>query len=167
MAIDTTGITKVLTDYGLLGVKALRDDVDRVSATGKTSDSIRFEISLDASGNISLTFYGRQFFKTLETGRGPRKSSTYGQFDLNLEEYLDARNLPFKTSKSGIKYYKMGNSWVSAKSLAHKINKEGDSTYRKGGRIVYTPTLTKLADELKSAITREFGKFIIRDILKN
>lgn len=166
MAEGSQSIVKTLTDYGKLGVMALREDVQKFSATGKTANSIRFEVSIEP-GDITLTFLARAFFKALETGRAPRKSSTYGHFDVNLEEYLEARNLPSKTSKSGVKYFKMGKSLVSAKSLAHKINKEGDSVYREGGRIVYTPTLTKLASELKRAITQEFSKFIIRDILKN
>lgn len=143
----------------------MRTDVQKVSATGKTADSIRFEVSV-SKDNIILSFFGRQFFKALETGRGPRKSSQYGKFDIGLEEYLDSRGVQTKVSKGGIKYYKLGNSWMSAKSLAYKINKEGDSVYNGGGRIVYSKTLTKLVSELKRAITQDFAKFYIKEILK-
>lgn len=158
-------IERTLTDYGKLGVMALRKDVQKVSATGKTADSIRFEISSGSNGEITLQILGRQFFKALETGRGPRKSSTYGQFDLNLDEYLKARGLPTKTSKSGVVYYQMGEYWFSAKSLAWKINKYGDSIFRQGGREVYSQTLVKLAREIKSAIVSVFPKLFIREVL--
>jgi len=164
--MDLTPEIATLNKFGLIGVRALRQDVEKVSATGETEDSIRFEVSVENNQTtLSLTFFGRKFFKTLETGRGPRKSSTYGEFDQHLEEYLQARGAPSKTSKSGVKYFKLGNSWVSAKSLAHKINKEGDSVYRAGGRVVYSPTLTKLVSEIKSAISRDFTKLYIREIL--
>jgi hypothetical protein len=159
-------IVNTLTEYGKLGVLALRTDVQEVSATGKTADSIRFEISVEADRTIVLRFLGREYFKALETGRGPRKSSEYQQYDVSLEEWLESRGLPSKTSKSGVKYFKLGEHWLSAKSLAWKINKEGDATYKKGGRIVYSPTLTKLAEEIKRAIVSDFRKFIVSEVIK-
>ena len=167
MAEGSEQLIKTLTEYGKLGVMALRQDVQKVSATGKTADSIRFEISKHANGDITLSILARQYFKTLETGRGPRKSSEYGQFDISLEEYLQAKGVPQRTSKSGVKYFKLGDSWMSAKSLAYKINKEGDRVYKQGGREVYSDTLAKLVSELKRAITQEYPKFYLREILKN
>lgn len=159
-------IVSRLTEYGKLGVLALRTDVNAVSATGKTADSIRFEISVENNGTITLSFLGRAYFKALETGRGPRKSNEYQQYDVSLEEWLESRGLPSKTSKKGIKYFQLGQHWFSAKSLAWKINKEGDSLHKKGGRIVYSPTLAKLAEEIKRAIVSDFTKFIISEIVK-
>jgi hypothetical protein len=166
---ETDGLKLIvnrLTEFGKLGVLALRTDVQEVSATGKTADSIRFEISVESDGTIVLRYLARAFFKALETGRGPRKSSEYQQYDVSLEEWLESRGLPSKTSKSGVKYFKLGEHWFSAKSLAWKINKEGDAIYKKGGRIVYSPTLTKLADEIKRAIISDFTRFIISEIVK-
>lgn len=166
MAEGSQLIVNRLTEFGKLGVLALRTDVEPYSATRETINSIRFEISVENDGTIVLRFVGRAYFKTLETGRGPRKSSSYGQFDLNLEAYLEARGLPSRVSKSGIKYFKLGEHWFSAKSLAWKINKEGDSVFKKGGRIVYSPTLSKLAEEIKRAIISDFSKYFIREIIK-
>lgn len=150
---------RILTEYGKLGVMALRVDVEKVSATGETADSIRFEVSIDNDGNLILRFLARKFFKALETGRGPRKSVEYQQYDLKLLDYMEARGmltgLTDKQKKS------------KAKSLAWYINKHGDATYRKGGRIVYSPTITKLVSELKRAITQDFVKFFIREIIKS
>lgn len=156
-----------LTEYGKLGVMALRADVEKVSATRKTIDSIRFEVSTTSTGDITLSFYGREFFKALETGRAPRKNSTYQNFDFNLDDWLRARGFPTRKSKSGTVYYNLGgDSWWSAKALAWKINKEGDSIYKQGGRVVYSETLTKLAQELKRAITKDFRRYIVSQILQ-
>lgn len=149
-ALETT-----LNNFGKLGVQALKQDVQNVSTTGKTANSIRYEVTLK-NEIYSLTFFARAFFSTLETGRGPRKSSAYGGFDNSLEEYLNAKGLESKTSKNGIKYFKLGNSWMSAKSLAYLINKEGDKTYKEGGRVIYSPTITKLVAEIKRAVTQDF-----------
>jgi hypothetical protein len=156
---STEQLAASLKIFGLQGVLALRHDVEKVSATGKTADSIRFEIAIEANGNISLTFYARQFFKALETGRGPRKNSEYQEYDLSLYEYMQAKgigaDLPEKKRKQ------------LAKFLAYRINKEGDEVFKSGGRVVYSPTLTKLASEIKRGITQDFIKFNIRNILRN
>jgi hypothetical protein len=159
MAVELTPELKTLTEYGKLGVMALRQAVEKYSTTGKTVDSIRFEVSVDSDGNMTLTFYGRQFFKALETGRAPRKNSSYGQFDLNLLDYMEARGMLTGLTDKQKK--------AKAKSLAWYINKHGDQTYREGGREVYSDTLFKLVSELKRAITQDFTKLYIREILKN
>jgi hypothetical protein len=159
MAVELTPELKTLTEYGKLGVMALRQAVEKYSATGKTVYSIRFEVSVEPDGTLTLTFYGRQFFKALETGRAPRKNSSYGQFDLNLLDYMEARGMLTGLTDKQKK--------AKAKSLAWYINKHGDQTYREGGREVYSDTLFKLVSELKRAITQDFTKLYIREILKN
>jgi hypothetical protein len=54
-----------------------------------------------------------------------------------------------------------------AKFLAYRINRDGDEVFKSGGRVVYTPTLTKLVSEIKRAIVSDFIKFNLRNILKN
>lgn len=159
MAVELTGIQKILTDYGKLGVMALRQDVEKYSATGKTADSIRFELSIESDGTITLTFLARAYFKAIETGRGPRKSSEYQEYDLSLLDYMEARGMLSGLTDKQKK--------AKAKSLAWYINTHGDATYRKGGREVYSNTLIKLVSELKRAIISDFTKFYIREILKN
>lgn len=150
-------ISRVLTDYGKLGVLALRTDVLKVSATGKTADSIRFEISIESDGVIVLRFVGRQFFKALETGRGPRRSSEYMEFDLNLLDYMKARGIGADLSRKKREQL--------AKRMAYLINRDGDKVFQAGGRIVYSETLTKLAKEIKGAIVSDFPKIFIREVL--
>jgi hypothetical protein len=148
-------IIDILNQYGKLGVEAIQEDVAPLSATGKTKRSVHHTVE-QKKEIYTLRILARKFFSAIETGRGPRKSVEYGGFDKGLEEYLNARGLETKVSKNGVKYWKIGNSWVSAKSLAHKINKEGDKTFRMGGRVVYSPTIAKLVQEIKGAVAKDF-----------
>lgn len=143
-------------------VGMLKSKVGAISATGKTVASIH-----DVVKPTRLTIYGRGYFDKLETGRGPRKSSAYSNFDTNLEEYLQARGFPSKVSKSGRKYYKIGNSWSTAKSLAYKINKQGDATFRKGGRMIYSDELARLEQSLKNDIFKQAKKDFITSLQKS
>ena len=148
-------VYNILNDYGALGVKALKDDVSKVSATHKTERSIRYEVE----GNESvdrLIIYARAYFSAIETGRGPRKSTQYQEYDKSLLEYMEARGLV-----SGLTQKQKESK---AKSLAWYINKHGDKTYREGGRIVYSKTMDKLVKELTEAIKKDFKDFYVREI---
>lgn len=150
-------IKQTLNTYGQRGVNALRQDVQKVSATGKTADSIRYEVSFK-EGVHTLAIIGRQFFKALETGRGPRTNSEYQGFDQSLLEYMQARGIG-----SDLPENKRNQL---AKFLALKINKEGDRTYKQGGRQVYSKTLDKLVKELIEAIKDDLRILAINKIIK-
>lgn len=158
---------ETLTKYGVLGVSLLKNSVSRVSATGNTEQSIRFEVTKE-NGKLSLRLIGRAFFSALETGRGPRQNSTYEKYDVNLEEYMQAKGFPSKTSKNGVMYFKIGDFWFSGKSLAWKINTQGDSLWRKGKgepvRDVYSSALQRLVDELMKDLTIDYAKLYIKSI---
>lgn len=139
-------LTDTLNKYGKLGVEALRQDVNKVSATGKTADSIRYEV-ITSSEYTSLTIYGRAFFKALETGRGPRKSSEDSGFKDYMLEYMRAKGIGSDLSEK--------KRQQLAKFLVLKINREGDATFKSGGRVVYTPTLEKLKSEVIQAAKTE------------
>mgnify|MGYP000286372909 CR=1 FL=1 len=158
MAEVQKDLVRTLTEYGKLGVMSIRNDVQKLSATGKTADSVRFEIGIEADGSIVMRFLGRKFFKALETGRGPRKSSEYQEFDLNLLEYMKARGIGSDLSEK--------KRAQLARFIAWKINKEGDSVFKAGGREVYSDNLHKLAREIKSAIVSDFKQFFILEILE-
>lgn len=150
-------IRKTLDRYGNLGVEGLKKDVSKVSATGKTAESVRYEI--DYKDNIwRLVYYGRQFFKALETGRGPRESDQDQDFKSQMLEYMKARgigaDLPEKKREA------------LARFLVFKINKEGDKTYKAGGRIVYSETLSKLVDELINALRKDVVNKYIEENIK-
>ena len=143
----------ILNEYGQKAVSLLKEKIAPYRATGKTEDSLRYEVTGDASG-YRLIVYGRKFFKAIETGRGERKSSDYSGFDQALYDWMRAKGFRSRTSKTGNVYYQIGDQWYSAKSLAWKINKEGDKTYRSGGRQVYSDALNELISELKENIKK-------------
>jgi len=145
------GVQDILTAYAAIGVQMLKNAVPKV--TGKTANSIRSEVSENR-----LKIFGREFFRALETGRSPRESSSYSNFDSNLEGWLKAKGFPTKKSKTGITYYKLGDQWFSAKSLAWKINKEGDKTFRQGGKEVYFELLEKWVKELTQKVADQKAK---------
>jgi hypothetical protein len=139
-------IDEILNNYGKLGVIALKESVQKVSATHNTENSIRYEVTKTAD-LYTLAYYARAFFSAMETGRGPRKSTTYGDFDTSMEDYMRARGIGNDLSEKKFKQL--------AKFLTYKINKEGDTTYKKGGRVVYSPIITKLIAEIKRAVTHD------------
>lgn len=137
---------KILKQYGALAVIAIRNDLQKVSATGKTARSIRFEVTSPTDVVDKLTIYGRPFTPTIETGRGPRKDSKQSDFEENLLEWVKIRF----GSLDKVKQVRL------AKFLRWKINKEGDKTHRMGGKEVYTQSLYKAVDEAKAAIRKDF-----------
>jgi hypothetical protein len=144
-------MSEVLKSYLPKGIEAVKSALQKVNATGKTVNSIK-----GSTTDTSLTITGRPYIETIETGRGPRKSSTYGNFDKGLEEWLKAKGFSQKVSKKGTVYYQIGNQWFSAKSLAWKINKEGDKTFKSGQRKeVYSEAVSKFVEELTEAVTKD------------
>ena len=142
---------EILDRFGRLGVAMLKTQVSKVASSGDTGESIYYETS-----DNGLQLIGRAAFASLETGRGPRKNSESSGLDTKLDKWLDIQGFPTKTSKTGVKYYKMGDFWFSAKSLAWKMNKEGDKKWRQGHgakvRDVYSSALAKFVELLEKAI---------------
>jgi hypothetical protein len=148
-------IRNTLDIFGKQGVADLKKDVQKVSATGKTADSIRYEVDFK-DGVWTLVYIARAYFSALEKGRGPRKKTEYGGFDVSMLEYMQARGIGSDLSEKKKKQL--------AKFLAYKINKEGDKTYKKGGRVVYSPTIDKLVLELKQALKKDLKLLYINEI---
>lgn len=148
--------SKILTDMAPKGLEILKTSLQPFNVTGKTLSSIKFIID---KVNLSLTYYGRAFINTLETGRGPRKNSAYGNFDTNLDDWLKAKGFKQKVSKSSKVYYEIGSQWFTAKSLAWKINKEGDKQHRSGQvREVYSKAMDEFKNELVKSIKEDQKK---------
>jgi hypothetical protein len=150
-------ITKTLNEYGAGAVQALKNDVSRISATGDTADSIRYEVKSDDDSD-KLTIFGRAFFSTIESGRGPRQSSTDHGFKDKMLDYMKAKGIGANLTEKKREQL--------AKFLVYRINKEGDKTFKQGGRIVYSPTLDKLVAELRKELTKDFVQFSLNEIRK-
>lgn len=147
----------LLNEYGKKAVDLIKSKVPVV--TGKTRDSVRYEV-INTNDKISLLVFGRPFFKSVETGRGPATKGGYQGFDKRLEEWLKAKGVPSKVGKTGITYYFLGDKWITAKGLSIAINKEGDFKYQNGRQEVYSRELDLLIEELKKDIPQEFKKGI-------
>ena len=145
-------VQETLTAYGALGVELLQNAVPK--ATGKTAQSIRYVVYPNR-----LVILARAFFETLETGRGPRKDSTYSGFDKSLLDWMAARGIGSELDEKKKKQL--------ARFLSYKINKEGDKTFRQGGKTVYSQILAKFVDELKKEIiaikNKEYSDFMVKE----
>ena len=138
---------ELLKAYGEIFVQLMTSRLP--SVTGKTKASIGYTATA-----TRLQGFGRGFIHALETGRGPRKSSSYSEFDKGLQDWLKAKGFPTKKTKSGKTYYKLGDQWFTPESLAWKINAKGDKTFRTGGKEVYSDALDKFVEELSEAVAK-------------
>jgi hypothetical protein len=150
-------VTKTLNEYGAAGVQAIKNDVRKVSTTGGTVNSIRFEVKSDEDSD-KLLIFAREFFSTIETGRGPRKSSKDSGMKDNILEWMKVRGIGAGLPEKKLKQL--------AKFITLKINREGDKTFKRGGREVYSHTLIKLTNELRSELSKDFQQFAINEIRK-
>lgn len=146
----SASITEILNNYGVLGVQVLKDAIQKVEATGKTAQSIRFEVeSSDTKDRLLLI--GRAFFELIEKGRRPTTKGPSPEMIEFLTDYARARG--------------MENPESAAWAIAKTINKEGDKTYRSGGRLVYSPELTKFVEELTKVISQQFAKDYLTSVV--
>lgn len=148
-------VEQILEVGGNLAVTSIKNDVSKISATGKTRDSVRFVV-FKYAGAWHLQIRGRKFFKAIETGRGPRKGTEYQKFDISILDYMKARGIGSDLSEK-----KRANL---ARFIALKINKEGDSVFKQGGRQVYSDNLDKIIDKIKQDIRKQFTTAVITDI---
>lgn len=134
-------LKEILNAWGIVGVKALQNDLQRVNATGKTVNSVRYEVS--SEGTVDrLVYFARKFLKALETGISPTTKGPSREMIASLTEYAQAKGMDDPKS--------------AAWALAKAIQKEGDKTHRQGGRIVYSTTVEKLAEDIKKDIKKQF-----------
>lgn len=144
-------VQNILTAYGQAGVKMLQNLVPK--ATGKTARSIEYIVVPNR-----LRIVGREFFETLETGRGPRKSSKEGGFKDNLLEWMKARGIGSDLSEKKRKQL--------ARFFAWKINKEGDTTFKAGGRSIYSMQVDAFVEELSNVIADRKHKEYTDELVK-
>lgn len=143
----SANFTDILKNYGVIGVEVLKQAIQSVEATGKTAQSIRYEVeTTDKTDRLLLI--GRAFFELIEKGRRPTDKGPSPEMIRFLTDYARARGMDDPES--------------AAWGIAKKINKEGDKTYRAGGRVVYSPELTKFVEELTKVLTDQFKKDSIK-----
>ena len=131
----TAGLLTILSDetnYFLSEVKRNLDNTG-TTATGKSRDSLRYEIT-EEGNKIVLTVFGKPYFAVVETGRKPTPDKKPSRAMIeNIKEWVNARGKP--------------ESMVWA--IATKINKEGTELWKKGGRTdIYTDLKEGFADRI-------------------
>lgn len=136
-------IAETLEAYGQIGVQVLQESLSGIEASGKTVESIHYEV-VSTESRDRLYLIGRKYFDLLEKGIRPSGKNPPPEMIQSLTEYARARG--------------MDNPEKAAWSLAKTILNKGDKTYRQGGRIVYSTDLDKFVQELKAYATQVFAK---------
>jgi hypothetical protein len=151
-------IQEILEDYGPIGVEVLKQAVQKVGATGKTADSIRYEVTKDR-----LLLIGRGYFDALETGRGPRESTQESGFTDDMLEWMKARGIGKDLTEKKRKQL--------ARFLVLRANKEGDKLWKQGHgakvRDVYSAVLDKFVEELTEKIAKETVKEFTQKVVNS
>lgn len=146
----SANITDTLKSYGVVGVDVLKKAIESLEASGKTSQSIRYEVeSTDTKDRLKLI--GRAYFELIEKGIKPSGKNPSPDMIKFLTEYAQARGMDKPES--------------AAWGIAKTILKEGDKTYRSGGRLVYSPELVKFVEELKEVITKQVSKGYLTQVV--
>jgi hypothetical protein len=122
-------------------------DTTGTSATGKTKDSLRYEITEEGS-RIVITVFGKPYFAVVETGRKPTpdKKPSRAMID-SIKEWLSARGKPESMA------------WA----VATKINKEGTKLWQQGGRTdIYTDLKEGFADKIFMEVSEQMASEYFR-----
>lgn len=123
----TASVVQILSGYGNNIVANIRSNLASTgtNATGKTSSSIKYTVTEEGQV-ITLFVFGREFVSTVETGRGPRRTTTYYAVSSNIRKWMDAKG-------AGIGLSEIKKAAL-ARFITYRINKYGSKLYRDGGR---------------------------------
>jgi len=115
-------------------------------ATGKTAESLRFEVTENGS-KLVVEIFGREFFGTVETGRKPTPDKKPSRAMIeNIKEWTKAKGIPESAA------------W----GIATNINKYGTKLWQQGGRKdIYSEYIPSFIDQL----SEELGLLIIDQTL--
>lgn len=118
------------------------------NATGRTSQSLRFELKQEGN-KYKMTLFGRPFFMTVQTGRRPtpEKKPSREMID-NLRVWMESRGM--NSSKV----------W----GLATKINQRGTRLWLEGGREdIVDPAVDEFINGISmDALAAEQENFILK-----
>lgn len=143
-------LIKILSGYGNSIVAEIRQNLasSGSNATGKTSQSLRFEVK-DEGFKQTLTVFGRPYFFSVETGRKATPSYKPSvQFVASIREWMRAKGVD-----------------ESAYGIAQAIHKRGTKLHQSGGRkdIVSNVVNESLYGQISKSVLAEFSN----EFLKN
>jgi len=147
MRSDLLAILSKETNSFIDQVKSNLDSTN-TTATGKSKESLRYEVTEEGS-RIVVTVFGKPYFSVVETGRKatPDKKPSRAMID-GIREWTKARGLP--------------ESMVWA--VATKIQKEGTNLHKKGGRTdIYTDLKEGFADKIFMEVTENIASEYFRN----
>lgn len=144
----TVDLISILNGYGNSVVQQIKENLasTNTNATGKTSSSLRFDVSQQGA-KTTLKIFGRPYIATVETGRkatpGVKPSR---QFVENIKEWTKARGIP------------VGASYAIARS----INEKG--TPPTGKKIISNVIDQSLTDKISKDVLGQFAKLLTTNI---
>lgn len=155
-------LVQILASNGQAIVSDIRKNLQSTgsNATGKTSQSIQYAVTENGT-KTTLLVYGRPFVWGVETGRGPRKSSSNQNMVQNIREWMDARNIGTDLSEA--------RRESLARYITYKINREGSALHKKGGRkdIISNVVDDSLIDQISKQVFDQFTKGYMNNVKIN
>ena len=145
-----------MTDEGLRTVAAIRESMRKsnVNATGKTSAEIGFEAT-----DSRLIVYGPAHVLALETGRGPRVSSSNSNLWERILTWMRAKGIA-----TGMSLKEMTSL---AKFITYRINQRGTRLYNSPPPDVYgrskpSGVISKPIDEAIDRINKRIADELLK-----
>lgn len=148
MVVD---LLKILSEHGNTTVAQIRSNLSATgsNATGKTSQSIRFEVK-DEGLKQTLTIFGRPYIFSVETGRKPTPQYTKPskQFVAAIKEWADTKGLG-----------------KFAYGIALSIHKKGTKLFQSGGRedVISNVVNDQLTDQITKDILAQFADHYLKN----
>lgn len=145
----------ILNTYGSSTVDKIRQNLASTgtNATGKTSQSLRYEVT-NSGSKATLKVLGKPYFAVVETGRKPTPEYTKPsvEFVNSIKEWLRAK----------------GGNEKSAYGIAKSIHKKGTKLYRDGGRkdIVSNVVNQDLTDRISLDLLNKFAQQFLASAVK-
>lgn len=148
-------VLTILSHYGQTTVAQIQANLASTgtNATGKTSRSLRFEVSAKGDKQILQVIGGRKYFMTVETGRKatPQYTKPSSAFVQDIKEWMDAKGI------DGPAY-----------GIAKAIHQRGTKLFQQGGRrnIVSNVIDDTLIDQISKDILSQFATEYLKSTVK-
>jgi len=145
-------IISILNTYGNSTVQSIRNNLASTgtNATGKTSQSLRFEVKNEGS-KITIKILGKPYLAVVETGRRdtPQYTKPSIEFVASIQEWMNAKG-------------KEGSAYAIAKS----IHQHGTKLFQKGGRqdIISNVINQGLINNISKDILNKFASQLVLNI---
>jgi len=148
----TANLITILNQFGQSTIQQIKNNLQATgtNATGKTANSLRFEVKENGDVTI-MTIFGRPYFATVETGRKatPDYTKPSKEFVAAIKEWMEAKG------KKG-----------SAYGIAKSIHQHGTKLHQKGGRkdIISSVINQSLTDKISQSVLDSYGKLLVVNI---